>query len=246
LWASGTLTDVTREDSSRLRDVREHVFFVHPSVSSSGTGNNEETATATFTTGQNSVTITLQNLIVNQRDVGQNVSDLFFKLSTEQSSGSISSSSAIARTVAGNGSFSDGGSVATAWSLGFVSGTGISTGFHLDDLNGMPITPAHTLLGQPGPGNVYGNANNSITGNVPHNPFLAGTATFVLTIAGVTADSTISQATFSFGTTSGDDHAGTIVPPVNPVPEPTSLVLALTAMVPLGIVGLRARRSASR
>jgi hypothetical protein len=212
-------------------------------LTDTGTGDNQKKATATFTTGTNSVTITLQNLIVDQKSVGQSVSDLFFKLDTGQSSGSITSSSATARDVAGNGTFSDSGPVSTQWSLGFVSGSSMSTGFHLDDLHGTPITPAHTLLGTPGSGGVYDNANNSIAGNGPHNPFLAGTATFVLTIAGVTSSSTISQATFSFGTTSGDDHPGTIVPPV-PTPEPTSLVMVLTALVPLGIVGLRARRSA--
>jgi hypothetical protein len=212
-------------------------------MTNTGTGDNQKTATATFTTGTNSVTITLQNLIVDQKSVGQSVSDLFFKLSTGQSSGSITSSSATARDVAGNGTFTDHGSVSTQWSLGFVPGSGASTGFHLDDLNNTPITPAHTLLGAPGSGGTYDNANSSIAGNGPHNPFLAGTATFVLTIAGVTSSSTISQATFSFGTTSGDDHPGTIVPPV-PTPEPTSLVMVLTALVPLGIVGLRARRSA--
>ena len=77
--------------------------------------------------------------------------------------------------------------------------------------------PAHLIIGPPG-GPTYSNANGSIAGNKPHNPFLNESATFTITGTGITADTTITSATFSFGTTSGVDVDGVATP------EPSSFV----------------------
>src|SRR5438128_970132 len=58
-------------------------------------------AQADFTTGAGTITISLQNLIVNQNSVGQNVSDLYFTVSGTITSPTISSSSSTLRTVSG-------------------------------------------------------------------------------------------------------------------------------------------------
>ena len=55
----------------------------------------------------------------------------------------------------------------------------------------------------------FPNANGSITDG-PFNPFVVGPATFTLALSGVTADTTITSATFSFGT--GPDTFVTGVP----------------------------------
>jgi hypothetical protein len=75
----------------------------------------------------------------------------------------------------------------------------------------------------PGPGNVYSNANGSIAGNGPHNPFLAENATFAITFFGVTQ---VSNVVFSFGT-----EAGTNVPAI---PDSSATV----ALLGLGLMGL--------
>lgn len=193
-------------------------------------------ASAAFTTGTNTVTIDLRNLIVNQKSIGQNVSDLFFTLSnTSLQSGTTTSGTAISRNVASDGSFTDGGTVDAGWALTFNS----TTGFHLNGLAGATFTPAHTLIGLPDPvTNTYDNANNSITGNGPHNPFLAPPVTFVLNIAGVTSATSITSATFSFGTTAGDNVRG--------VPEPTTTALGLSGFITVGLATLRRRLRRSR
>jgi hypothetical protein len=194
----------------------------------SSTGGQPVNAEATFTTGTDTITIELDNLESNPISVVQNISGLIFTLSTGQNSGTLTSSLALERIVHGDKSFTDGSLVATGWSLA-TQGSSLSL-----SVLGTAIGPAHTLLGPPG-GTTYAHANGSIAGNRPHNPFLAGTATFVVHAAGVTPEVSISAATFLFGTTPGANTTGANVP------EPESWVLAATAFV--GLLSWRCRRS---
>jgi hypothetical protein len=184
-------------------------------------------ATAQFTTSDNQIFVVLTNLQADPKSVAQNLSDLLFTVSTGQTTGTLTSSSGRERIVNGNGTFSDSQcTTSTGWSL-----TTNDKKLYLNVL-GTSIAPAHTIIG---PANsitgLYGNANDSIAGNGPHNLFLGMSASFILSVSGVTSASTINAATFSFGTTSGSNVAGTIVP------EPASLsLLTLTAM------GMLARR----
>jgi PEP-CTERM motif-containing protein len=192
-------------------------------------------ATATFTTGDGTLSITLTDLLANPTDVAQLISDLEFTLSNGATSGTIASSSGQEVTIDKAGNPTLGSTVDTGWTLNSTP-----TGLQRDVL-GTPTGPSHLIIGAPDGSNVYSNANGSIAGNGPHNPFLNGSATFLLDIAGVTADTTVDSATFSFGTTEGAD----LVPgtPRNnpPVPEPGTYVMIA---VGLGLVGLaQLRRS---
>lgn len=180
-------------------------------------------ASVTFVTGTDTLTITLTNLLVNPKDVSQNLSDLSFVLSSGQTTGSLISSSGLERNVASGGSYTDGSVVATGW--GLLSNTPAG-GMTLEDLGFAG--PAHTIIGSPGGSNLYSNANASIAGNGPHNPFLAGPVSFTLNIAGLTPSDTVTSATFSFGTTLGADVPG--------VPEPTSLLLMGSGLIGLALV----------
>jgi PEP-CTERM motif len=186
-------------------------------------------ATATFTTGADTVTVVLTNLQANPTSVVQSLSDLFFTLNTGENSGTISSSSAQEVTIAADGSFVLGGVVATGWGLQ-TSGAALL----LNDLGFAG--PAHTLIGPPG-GATYAAANASIAGNGPHNPFLNQTATFNLNVPGVTADSFVNSATFSFGTVAGEN-----VPGVE-TPEPASLALMGIGLGSMGLISLGRRRA---
>jgi hypothetical protein len=198
-------------------------------------------ASATFTTSANTLTITLTDLLANPKDVGQLLSDLLFTTNGGSLTGSTQTAASSSEvTVAGNGSFTGPTPISGVATVGWPYAVNSATSGTLDVLAAGGAGPAHLIIGPPGGGGTYSAANGSIAGNGPHNPFLFESATFTITGSGITADTTITSATFSFGTT-----AGVTVPGVPGfVPEPSSLVLALCG---LGVVGLaRSYRSRRR
>jgi len=157
-------------------------------------------------TSNDMLTITLTDTLVNPTSVGQLISDLFFTLSNVTASGTMTSTGN-ERNVAADGSFTDVGSNSVwAGANAFTVAGGV---YHLDGLGGGKggFTPAHLIIGEPG-GPTYSNANSSIAGNDPHNPFISGDAVFTLNIPGINSDTSVTGVTFSFGTTPGDTAGG--------------------------------------
>jgi hypothetical protein len=217
------------------------ITYVTPSGSSTGGG--PVNAQAVFTTSANTLSITLTDLQANPKDVAQLLSDLSFTVgnggSVTGANQTAASSSEI--TVAGNGSFTGPTPISGVATVGWPFAVNSATSGTLNVLAAGGAGPAHLLIGPPGAGGTYSNANGSIAGNGPHNPFLFESATFTITGTGITADTTVTSATFSFGTTAGIDIPGQVVP------EPSSFVLAGMGFLGLSAVGLRRRlRKASR
>jgi hypothetical protein len=88
---------------------------------------------------------------------------------------------------------------------------------------GPTVGPEQTLIGGTGSG-AYANANGSIAGNDPHNPFLVGTVTFTLVVPGVTVNSTFSNVVIQFGTEATP-------PQTQQVPEPASMLLLGSGLI---------------
>ena len=186
-------------------------------------------ATAIISTSDSGAAfVTIINNQANPTSIIQAVSDLFFDLNGPVGSGALNTSQGVERNIAANGTFTDGNTVDTGWALSHVGST-----FHLNVL-GTAIGPAHLIIGGPDiNSNVYSNANGSIAGNGPHNPFLAENATFFITDRGITADTQVSNVVFSFGT-----EAGTNVPANTPDSGATVALLGLALM---GLAAARAK-----
>jgi hypothetical protein len=181
-------------------------------------------ASATFTITKGTITVTLNDLLANPRDVGEDISDLSFILGGGGSlTGAILSSSLGQEiTVNKGGTFTVGHMVSTGW--GFTPGTGSL------DVLGTRTAPTHTIIGSPSASGIYSMANSSIAGNKAHNPFLDGPVTFTITGPNITAGTTITAATFSFGTAPGVTVKGA---PVVVTPEPSTLLSLGTGLVGL-------------
>jgi len=177
-------------------------------------------ASATFTTGTGSCTLSLSDLLPNPTSVGQLVSGISFSLPPGLTSGTLGVNSGIEIRVGSDAAFKLGSTVSTGWGLTASSGL-----FQLSAL-GTATSPAHLIIGGPGPGLHYTSANGSIAGDKPHNPFLAGVATFTLNIPGMTPSTSVTGVNFSFGTEAGDSVPG-VNNPNTPVPDAPSTVLLL-------------------
>jgi hypothetical protein len=209
--------------------------FTFTTPSGSTTSGGAVSATAVVTTNANgTVTIALTNKQANITDVAQAISDFDFVLSNGATTGTLSASSGQQITIASGGTATLGSTVATGWGIN----NNVSGGIQLDALGF--VGPAGLIVGPAGTGGVFTAANSSIAGNGPHNPFINQTANFTITVAGVTASTNVTSATFSFGTTAGVNVPGT----PTTTPEPGTIMLFGSGL--LGVAGIIRRKIAGQ
>jgi len=177
-------------------------------------------ATADFGLSGNTLTLTLTNTTDSIKSAGQLLTGITFTLS-DGTGVSLTGESGDLVNVNGDKTFTDLGTSALGWGFG-------STGTNIFELCVIctgsvtsPVTPSEGILGPVSADNKYDNANSSITGNVPHNPFVNGTATYTFTVP---SNVKVSDVFFAFGTTPGANVS---------TPEPASIML-----LGLGLVGL--------
>src|SRR5438105_338062 len=202
-----------------------------PAGSTNPTDGQPVSAEAIITTNNGgTVTVQLINLLANPTSISQVISDIFFSLSGSTSgSGSASPTATTYINIADNGTVSGASAVPAVFAYTDTSNT-----VHLVGIGSGTTGPCCLIIGNPNGSGVYSNANGSIAGNDPHNPFLQHSATFTLALAGVTAATTISNVIFSFGTTPGENVA---------VPIPAAIWLFASGL--LGLIGIARRQLGS-
>jgi hypothetical protein len=209
--------------------------FVTPTGATTGGG--PVSASATFVTSAGQIVLTLTNNTVNPTDVAQNLSAITFNTNPNTAAAGATLISGIGnqRFVSANGTWTSGlTNVPAGWA--FSNSNAPNFNLAVNVLGSGGAGPAHTLIGDPAASNIYSAANGSIAGNGPHNPFLYKTIVFTFNAPSVTADTTISSATFQFGTTPGSNTV-VGVPSTVPVPVPAAAWTGLSALASLGLFG---------
>ena len=203
-------------------------------VTDSGSTLNEN-AEADFTATAGSLTITLTNYESDPQSVAQGISAFSFTLSNGNLTGSSSNSLTVSAplvTIDSSGNVTD-----STGPAGYVYTSTTSAGL-LDVLSGTGhLGPANLIIGPP----PYPGKKDSISGNSPHNPFINQTVMFTITGPNITASTTVTAATFQFGTTDGSDRvSGT--PEIiltQALPEPGTFASAAVGLIVLALVRLR-------
>lgn len=218
------------------------IAFAHGSAKAdpisvcTGAGCSTTNVSGSIVAGNGTVTITLNNNLTNSQVVSviQNISGVYFQVSGYNGGAvSLSGSNSTQSTNIDNaGNAVLAGAVnPTGWAAGH-SGSTITACVICAFGISSPAGPDQTLIGGTGSG-AYANANSSIAGNNPHNPFLAGILTLTLVVPGVTVDSTFSDVVIQFGSEATP-------PQTQEVPEPASMLLLGSGLVGVG-AGFRRR-----
>ena len=202
------------------------------------TGGGVTSATADFTVGSGTLTVVLTDTAtVAPSSRADLLSDLSFSISGGSASNASVTGTGNLTTCTSSGCGPGVGS-ASAWEFGTNSGVGTGS-FLLTGLSGHPKT---LILGSVNPVCSGNGTSGGLCGLPDARNYFQNSATFTLTIPGISPTSTISNVAFSFGTGPETVLAGT--PPLQTaVPIPAAAWLFGSGL--MGLVAVARRRKGS-
>lgn len=197
------------------------VFLLDTHAGALSTAGDPVGARAWVSTSHDTVTIQLMNTGSNLRNMGQVLTGLSITLSGGADHGEIIDSSGEVVFVDGDGSVSPALGNPLRIDGNVTIGDETFSGWTLSGLNlsAFNKSPNFGLLDTQ---SEY-DANHSIAGNSPHNPFTRGVDTFTLRVLGVEDDTAVTDGTFQFGSNQNGGFITSVHDDITSVPEPGSL-----------------------
>jgi hypothetical protein len=196
-------------------------------------------AQATFNLSGDVLTIELVNLQQFDANAGQLISGLTFNVSSGTGADLNSALGYIATSISGSGSYSPSSSQQnlSQWAAS-TSGSGSSFNVDLTALSGGK--PNDLIIGPDSADGFSGAGTYDVNSSViQHLPVVLGTATFTVTVGGLSSLKQISDVQFNFGTSGGEGTADATPNTPAPVPEPVTVISAALLLVPLSVQLIR-------
>ena len=169
-------------------------MYITPAGASDSDGSVD--ASASIVAGNGTVTVTLTDLLQNPLSSGETLSGIKFTVSGATATATLASSAGLTSTIKANGTYTPGVFTDPLSHWGAQNDVNLSTigivGHMPDDL----IVGPDSAGGFTGAGR-YTHANGGFDN---FDPYVLGSATFTVDVAGVTSGSTLSAVTFEFGT----------------------------------------------
>jgi hypothetical protein len=197
-------------------------------------------ASADFTFGAGTLTVTLTNTLAPSviRSAGQALSGIRFTLSDQPGILGLTSASGQLGDVSSAGGVRFTSGFPTRWLGAGRQGSFSTSGdtITLETIGGGK--PTEMIAPGIANGGGYTDVNNGFKN---FDPYVIGPATFTLNLSGVTANTTVTSAAFSFGTGPDTLLPGSVSPSVVAIPEPSLPVLTLSGLGSLCLAGFWVR-----
>jgi hypothetical protein len=193
-----------------------------------------ENSTATVTTGNNTITVTLSNQFANPESAKQLLTGFEMTLSqlltTNINLGSVNGTLINIDSTTRLATVDTVDSI-THWTVS-SSLSNLTSKVSLTALGSGQ--PRNGIIGPAGTDGTYSAANSSLLGST-HEPLISQTATFTINAPGVTAATSVTAATFYFNTAPGDG----ITTNISATPEPGTITLLAAGILMLGVAAIR-------
>jgi len=190
-------------------------------------------AEGVFTLNNNSLDIVLKNTTSLTLNAGDLLRSVQFTISNPViTAGTLNTATGSNITINPNGTYQSAAGEPNVTVADWILSSGLQLTANMPD---------NTIIGKP-TGGTYAAANNSITGNGPHNPFAFEQVEFTITVNGLTPNSKIGNVIFGFGTASGTTGSN-LVPNIVSGPLPAPVYAGLALFGAMGIMLKLGRRN---
>lgn len=196
-------------------------------------------ATADVTLGDGFITVVLTDTLANPISSGQTLSGLKFDVSGATGAASLASALGYTALINSDNKSANYGSYTPSVNAVSLAHWGANNDVNLSTVGLGGAKPYDLIIGPDSAGGFTGAGkySNANTGFDQFNPYVLGSATFIVHVPGVTENSVLSNVLFEFGTDPQYVAADLTV-----VPEPSTVLAGMLLLLPFGVSTVKSLR----